>query len=184
MENKIEQLKSLIQLLQSGYYVGRQTQKNERLAFLLIFVAITKRSIPQVVIIRRDQFLVGRYDCIFRGFFPRNKRVYRIHLPMSFLGYLDDYCFRYRVPSNGCLFSMNPEYVGNRVRELVKLQRWDISIGDIQKAIPYAYNSEEYKAIAYELLNMLWAIPCSEQYICTTAVQICSSIQEFERRYS
>ena len=56
MENKIEQLKSLIQLLQSGYYVGRQTQKNERLAFLLIFVAITKRSIPQVVIIRRDQY--------------------------------------------------------------------------------------------------------------------------------
>ena len=78
---------------------------------------------------------------------------------------------------------MKPEYVGKRVRELVKLQRWDISIGDIQKAIPYAYNSEEYKAIAYELLNMLWAIPCSEQYICTTAVQICSSIQEFERRY-
>ena len=35
----------------------------------------------------------------------------------------------------------------------------------------------------YSNISLECAIPCSEQYICTTAVQICSSIQEFERRY-
>lgn len=183
MEAKIEQIKTLIQLLQSGYDAGRQTQKNERLAFLLTLVAITKRSIPQVAAIRREQFLVGVHDCIFRGVFPRNKRVYRIHLPMSFLGYLDDYCFRYKISPDSCLFSMNPEYVGNRIRELIRLLEWTISIGDIQKLIPYAYNSEEYKMIAYDLLGMLRVMPFSEPYTCTTASQICSSIQAFERQY-
>ena len=52
-----------------------------------------------------------------------------------------------------------------------------------ERLIPYVYNSEEYKMIAYDLLGMLWVMTFSEPYTCTTTSQICLSIQAFERQY-
>ena len=87
METRYEEVKNIIGYLQRGYIVGRKTVANERLAFLIVMVVITKRSIPQVVKIQRNQFFQGIKCFIFRGISPRMKNVYYIKLPLSFMYY-------------------------------------------------------------------------------------------------
>lgn len=183
MKARYEEVKNIIRYLQRGYTVGRKTVANERLAFLVVMVVITKRSIPQVVKIQRNQFFQGIRGFTFRGISPRMKNVYYIKLPLSFMYYLSSYCFKYRISEEGFMFPFNSDYVGNRVRELIKFTGYNISINNIQTLIPYSYNTEQYQKFAFELLDILQDAVYLEMYQCFTGEDICNSIRIFEKKY-
>ncbi len=183
METRYEKVKNIIRHFQTGYIVGRQTAANERLAFLVVMVVITKRSIPQIVKIQRNQFFVGIKGFVFRGTSPRAGNIYYIQLPMSFMDYLSSYCFKYQVAGEGRIFPFHSDYVGNRVRELVKFVGYDMSINDIQTLIPYPYNTKQYQRLAFELLDMLQDVHYAEMYRCFSGEDICNSIRIFEEKH-
>lgn len=183
MEGRYEEVKNIIRYLQTGYIVGRKTMGNERLAFLMVMVVITKRSVPQVIKIQRNQFFESIQGAIFRGTSPRAGSIYYIHLPLSFMDYLSSYCFKYKISEEGVIFPFNSDYVGNRVRELISFIGYDISINDIQTLISYPYNTKQYQRIAFELLDMLRDVEYSEMYRCFSGEEICNSIRIFEDRH-
>ncbi len=183
METRYEEVKNIIGYLQRGYIVGRKTVANERLAFLIVMVVITKRSIPQVVKIQRNQFFQGIKCFIFRGISPRMKNVYYIKLPLSFMYYLSSFCFKYHISEEGLIFPLNSDYVGNRIRELIKFADYNISINDIQTLIPYSYNTKQYQKFVFELLDILQDSVYLKMYQCFTGEDICNSICIFEKKY-
>lgn len=180
----LEEIESLIIHLQMGYSLNRKVQGNERLSFLMFMVVITKQSVPQTVKITRNQFRREIRDGVFEGIKPRSKKSYRIHLPLSFMDYLNSYCNRFLISSDGLLFPFNPEYVNRRVRELCGFLGYDITIGNIQTVITYSYRSGRYQQIVWRLSGLLGEVPNPERYYCFTADLICKMISEYAAQFS
>lgn len=179
MQKTLDKIIFIIKKFQEGYDSNRKVVGNERLAFLVVVAAITKSSIPQTIQITKNQFHVGIRDYIFRGYSPRAHKLYRIHLPLYFKKYLDSYCQEYKIYDEDALFSFNSEYVGNRIREVIKLYNLGISTYDIQKCISYTYNSDEYDRCVGQLINVLNPIKEGSSYICNSSTYICTAIDEY-----
>lgn len=169
----------LIEMLKSGYVAnGRVTASNERLIFILILVILTKRSIPHVMKIRKNQFKKFNNMCIFRDVSPRAHNVHRIEFPIVFYDYLENYCMKYAVESSGLLFDLNSEYVGNRFRELLKICKDSFSIGNIQTMISHQYNTASYKKQMQKYISLL-QIDQETYYFSSVGAEMAKMIQEF-----
>ena len=179
MESREEAFFDLVYSLQNGYYAGRMTQGNERLAFVLVMVAVTKQSIPQVLKIQKNHFVHNNAVCILRIHTVRANNLRRISIPEFMWEYVTEYCTKFHVTEEGLLFPFNPEYVGNRVRELTRIKHYDISVRDIMKLIPYHVKTTLYQDKVKEYLWLLYSIPLAEAYSCNTANIICDSILKF-----
>lgn len=169
----------LIEMLNRGYVAnGRVTISNERLIFILILVILTKRSIPHVMKIRKNQFRKFNDKCILRDVSPRAHNVHRIEFPVVFFDYLESYCKKYAVEPCGLLFDLNSEYVGNRFRELLKICKFSFSIGNIQTMISHQYNTALYKEQMQKYISFL-QIDQETYYFTSTGAEIVKKIEEF-----
>ena len=180
MKITFEEIEEIIGNLQSGYWVQRQTMGNERLAFLLVMVIITKKSVSSTVKILKSQFQRQGEKCVFRGITPRSKKAYQINLPLIFMDYLENYCCRFRISEENYLFPLNTQYVTKRFRELSQKLGYDITIRNLQMWIQDAFSSDEYQRTVYNLVNLLREIPLPEQYICFASARICNLISEIK----
>jgi len=97
--------------------------------------------------------------------------------------YLSSFCFKYHISEEGLIFPLNSDYVGNRIRELIKFADYNISINDIQTLIPYSYNTKQYQKFVFELLDILQDSVYLKMYQCFTGEDICNSICIFEKKY-
>ena len=89
MEPRFEDIEELSEELKSGYVAnGRTTTANDRLIFILVLMILTKRSIPHVLSLRKNQFKIVNNKCILRDISPRAQNVYRIEFPIAFYQYL------------------------------------------------------------------------------------------------
>lgn len=78
------------------------------------------------------------------------------------------------------LFELNSEYVGNRFRELLKLQQKSFSINDIQKMIPYKYNTVKFN-MQMERYILLFKVDEKPHYF---TQEMANMIEEFIKCYS
>lgn len=179
MKPEYEDIVKLTQMLKTGYSSnGRITTPNERLVFILVLIIITKRSVPHVMRIHRSQFKVLHEQCILRDASPRSHNIYRIELPIKFHDYLEDYCYAYRVDFSGLLFDISSEYVGNRFRELLKIQHASFSVGDIQRMIFHKYNTIAYKSQLEKYLSLL-SNDRETYYFSQTGIEMADKILNF-----
>lgn len=184
MKPRFEDIQELTEALKTGYKVNdRTTTANERLIFILLLVVLTKRSIPHVLNIRKNQFKTVRNKYIFRDVSPRAKNIYCIEFPMSFQAYLESYCIRYMIAPTALLFELNSEYVGNRFRELLKLQQKSFSINDIQKMIPYKYNTVKFN-MQMERYILLFKVDEKPHYFTQSGIEMANMIEKFIKCYS
>ena len=179
MESREEVFFDLVYSLQNGYCAGRMVQGNERLAFVVVMVAVTKQSIPQVLKIQKNHFVCNNTICLLRIHTARANNLRRIIMPEFMWEYVNEYCKKYHVTEEGLLFPFNAEYVGNRVRELARIKHYDISIRNVMKLIPYNVKSTMYQDKVKDYVGLLYSIPLAEAYSCNTAPIICGSILRF-----
>lgn len=158
MKPSIEQVQSFIKDLQNGYEAnGRQTMPNERLALIVVLVAVTKQSIPQVLQFKQNQFIAATGRCIIRWRTVRAGNPRRVELPLSFYEYIAAYSKKNFIAKNDKLFELNPDYVGNRIRELQRIGDYPFSIGDIQKIISSDFGTKQYSMMSQALTKLLVA---------------------------
>lgn len=175
-----EQFKAYVNDLQQGYRAsGRMTRGNERLALLVVLVAVTKRSIPEVISITRDQFKVRNGKCRFRGLSPRAKIPYYIEFSTEFYEYLMGYCERFHIAHTERLFDMSAEYAGNRFRELQNIRGYHFGVNDIKKIIPFSYGAEQYKKVVQRYVDLLYEGSIERCYFCHTGSDMSSRISDF-----
>ena len=111
MENREEAFFDLVHSLQNGYYAGRMTQGNERLAFVMVMVAVTKQSVPQVLKIQRNHFVHNNAVCLLRIHTARANNLRRIIMPEFMWGYVTEYCNKFHVTEEGLLFPFTYSFV-------------------------------------------------------------------------
>lgn len=184
MRMKEEQFRVYVNDLQSGYVAGgRRTRGNERLAFLIVLVAMTKRSISEVLKITPKQFKKRRDRCIFRGLSPKAQEPYYIEFPLAFYEYLQGYRERFHISDEEGLFQLEADYVERRFRELQKVRGYPFGIYDIRKIIPFSYRSKHYKDVVENYIDLLFQnnVSTEKEYLCRSGKEICSQILDFMR---
>lgn len=175
-----EQFRAYVEDLQQGYRAsGRMTKGNERLALMVVLVAVTKRSIPEVINITINQFKMRNGKCRFRGLSPRAKEPYYIEFPIEFYEYLVGYCERFHIAAGDRLFDMNAEYAGNRFRELRKTKGYHFGVNDIKRMIPFSYGTEQYKKAVRKCVDLLYEGSMGNGYLCHTGSKVSSQISKF-----
>ncbi len=179
MESREKAFIDMVSALQMGYVAGRLTKRNERLAFVVVLVAVTKQSIPQVLKIQNSHFIRNDNQCCLKITTSRAGNIQKFIFP-EFVGkYVDEYCKKYHIGKDDLLFTFNSEYIGNRIRELAKVKQYDISISDIKKLIPYDIKSVQYEKKVEQYMKLLCPILEKEDYICNTGIELGIQIARF-----
>lgn len=182
MKPSIEQVQSFIKDLQNGYKAnGRQTMPNERLALIVVLVTVTKQSIPQVLQFKYNQFIAANGRCIIRWRTVRAGNPRRAELPLSFYEYIAAYSRRNFIAKGDKLFELNPDYVGNRIRELQRIGGYPFSIGGIQKIISADFGTKQYSMMSQELTKLLVADEKEENLVCMPTAYLIHQIAQFTK---
>lgn len=177
--------KRMIRLLRRGGRCnGKITKANERVAFVVILIAITGFSLENVLRLKFADFELDGENCFLNYQTPRAGHHKRIRYPKQLYQYLEEYKAKYFMFGQEKVFYLNSGYVLRRITETQEEVMGKSGISEIRTFVKDWKNTNAFFHISKDLLMLdeVDLVNSEQRFVSTKSTELIRCMEQYMKQ--